>query len=175
MNVKEKILKKIIRVDQAGELGAQQIYQGQKMIFKFQKNKKDFDQISKMAKDEKDHLDFFDNIAKEKKIRPTKLKGLFGIGAYAMGVGTALMGPKAAYVCTEAVEEIIEKHYQKQIDQLEGVDEELRKKLVKFRDDEVEHKNTAIDEGSREAFGYSVLRKTINETTKAAIFLAERI
>ncbi len=166
MNVKEKILKKIIRVDQAGELGAQQIYQGQKMIFKLQKNKKDFDQISKMAKDEEEHLDFFDNIAKEKK---------FGIGAYAMGVGTALMGPKAAYVCTEAVEEIIEKHYQKQIDQLEGVDEELRKKLVKFRDDEVEHKNTAIDEGSREAFGYSVLRKTINETTKAAIFLAERI
>jgi ubiquinone biosynthesis monooxygenase Coq7 len=78
-------------------------------------------------------------------------------------------------VCTEAVEEIIEKHYQKQIDQLEGVDKELRKKLVKFRDDEVEHKNTAIDEGSRETFGYSVLRKTINETTKAAIFLAERI
>ena len=129
MNVKEKILKKIIRVDQAGELGAQQIYQGQKMIFKLQKNKKDFGQISKMAKDEEEHLDFFDNIAKEKKIRPTKLKGLFGISAYAMGVGTALMGPKAAYVCTEAVEEIIEKHYQKQIDQLEGVDEELRKKF----------------------------------------------
>ena len=125
--------------------------------------------------EKQEHLDFFDNIAKEKKIRPTKLKGLFGLGAYAMGVGTALMGPKAAYVCTEAVEEIIEKHYQKQIDQLEGVDEELREKLVKFRDDEVEHKNTAIDEGSREAFGYSVLRKTINETTKAAIFLAERI
>ena len=84
MNVKEKILKKIIRVDQAGELGAQQIYQGQKMIFKLQKNKKDFDQISKMAKDEEEHLDFFDNIAKEKKIRPTKLKSLFGIGAYAI-------------------------------------------------------------------------------------------
>ena len=116
MNVKEKILKKIIRVDQAGELGAQQIYQGQKMIFKLQKNKKDFDQISKMAKDEEEHLVFFDNIAKEKKIRPTKLKGLFGIGAYAMGVGTALMGPKAAYVCTEAVEEIIEK-----LQDLEGV------------------------------------------------------
>ena len=69
----------------------------------------------------------------------------------------------------------LDKLKKKQIDQLEGVDEELRKKLVKFRDDEVEHKNTAIDEGSREAFGYSVLRKTINETTKAAIFLAERI
>ena len=175
MNAKEKILRKIIRVDQAGELGAQQIYQGQKFIFKLRKNMRDFDQISKMASDEKEHLDYFDSLARQKKIKPTKLKAFFGIGAYAMGVGTALMGPKAAYVCTEAVEEIIEKHYQKQIDQLEGVDEELRKKLVKFRDDEVEHKNTAIDEGSREAFGYSILRKTINETTKAAIFLAERI
>ena len=74
-----------------------------------------------------------------------------------------------------SIKNIMFEDYQKQIDQLEGVDEELRKKLVKFRDDEVEHKNTAIDEGSREAFGYSVLRKTINETTKAAIFLAERI
>ena len=92
-----------------------------------------------------------------------------------MGVGTALMGAKAAYVCTEAVEEITEKHYQKQIDQLDGIDEELKEKIIKFREDEVEHKNTAIDKGSREAFGYSVLRKTINETTKAAIFLAERI
>ena len=175
MNAKEKILRKIIRVDQAGELGAQQIYQGQKFIFKLRKNMKDFDQISKMASDEKEHLDYFDNLARQKKIKPTKLKAFFGIGAYAMGVGTALMGAKAAYVCTEAVEEIIEKHYQKQIDQLDGIDEELKEKIIKFRQDEVEHKNTAIDEGSREAFGYSVLRKTINETTKAAIFLAERI
>ena len=98
MNAKEKILRKIIRVDQAGELGAQQIYQGQKLIFKLKKNKKDFDQISKMAIDEKEHLDYFDNLARHKKIKPTKLKGLFGIGAYAMGVGTALMGAKAAYV-----------------------------------------------------------------------------
>ena len=110
MNVKEKILKKIIRVDQAGELGAQQIYQGQKMIFKLQKNKKDFDQISKMAKDEEEHLDFFDNIAKEKKIRPTKLKGLFGIGAYAMGVsdktGSISMGKIANLLITKKIDSI---------------------------------------------------------------------
>ena len=88
MNVKENILKKIIRVDR-NELGAQQIYQGQKMIFRLQKNKKDFDQISKMAADEKEHLTFL-TISLKKKIRPTKLKGLFGLVAYAMGVGTAL-------------------------------------------------------------------------------------
>ena len=67
MNAKEKILRKIIRVDQAGELGAQQIYQGQKFIFKLRKNMKDFDQISKMASDEKEHLDYFDSLARQKK------------------------------------------------------------------------------------------------------------
>ena len=175
MNVKEKILKKIIRVDQAGELGAQQIYQGQKMIFKLQKNKKDFDQISKMAKDEEEHLDFFDNIAKEKKIRPTKLKGLFGIGAYAMGVGTALMGPKAAYVCTEAVEEIIEKHYQKQIDQLENDEKALKSKIIKFRNDELHHKDIAYKEGATKEGFYSIMDKIIKTGSKIAINISEKI
>ena len=91
-----------------------------------------------------------------------------------MGVSTALMGSKAAYVCTEAVEEIIEEHYQQQIDQLEGIDEDVRKKIIKFQEDEVNHKNTAIDMGSKDAIGYKVLRKVINDTTKAAIFFAER-
>ena len=84
------------------------------------------------------------------------------------------MGSKAAYVCTEAVEEIIEEHYQQQIDQLEGIDEDVRKKIIKFQEDEVNHKNTAIDMGSKDAIGYKVLRKVINDTTKAAIFFAER-
>ena len=81
------------------------------------KNKKDFDQISRMAGEEKEHLDYFNELAKKESIKPTKLSNLFGVGAFAMGIGTALLGRKAAYVCTEAVEEVIEAHYQKQIDE----------------------------------------------------------
>ena len=116
MNAKRKILEKIVRVDQAGEVGAQQIYEGQKLVFKTLKNKKDFDQISRMAGEEKEHLDYFNELANKESIKPTKLSNLFGVGAFAMGIGTALLGRKAAYVCTEAVEEVIEAHYQKQID-----------------------------------------------------------
>ena len=65
-------------------------------------------------------------------------------------------------------------HYQQQIEQLEGIDEDVRKKIIKFQEDEVNHKNTAIDMGSKDAIGYKVLRKVINDTTKAAIFFAER-
>ena len=174
MNAKRKILEKIVRVDQAGEVGAQQIYEGQKLVFKTLKNKKDFDQISRMAGEEKEHLDYFNELAKKESIKPTRLSNLFGVGAFAMGIGTALLGRKAAYVCTEAVEEVIEAHYQKQIDELEDIHDDVREKIIKFQEDEVEHKNTAINQGSQQTFGYSILRKTINETTKLAIFMAER-
>ena len=108
------------------------------------------------------------------KLHTTKLSNLFGVGAFAMGIGTALLGRKAAYVCTEAVEEVIEAHYQKQIDELDGIHDDVREKIIKFQEDEVDHKNTAINEGSQQTLGYSILRKTINETTKLAIFMAER-
>jgi ubiquinone biosynthesis monooxygenase Coq7 len=175
MNAKEEIIEKIVRVDQAGEVGAQRIYEGQKLVFKFLKNKSDLNQVSKMAKEEKEHLEYFDNIAQERGIKRTKLAPLFDAGAFMMGVGSALLGQKAAYVCTEAVEEVIEEHYQNQIDQLEGVDNEIREKLKKFKEDEINHKKTAINMGSQKFFGYTFLRSVINKTTKAAIFFAERI
>tara|TARA_Y100000741_G_scaffold83269_1_gene61161 strand:- start:412 stop:939 length:528 start_codon:yes stop_codon:yes gene_type:complete len=175
MSAKEKIIEKIIRVDQAGEVGAQQIYKGQKLIFKILKNNSDFQEVSRMADEEKEHLDYFNNLANDRNIQPTKLAPIFEVGAFAMGVGSALLGRKAAYVCTEAVEEIIEDHYDNQIDQLDGVDEEIKKKIMKFKEDEIDHKNTAINMGSQTAPGYNILRKIVNSTTKAAIFLAERV
>ena len=175
MSAKEKIIEKIIRVDQAGEVGAQQIYKGQKLIFKILKNNSDFQEVSRMADEEKEHLDYFNNLANDRNIQPTKLAPIFEVGAFAMGVGSALLGRKAAYVCTEAVEEIIEDHYDNQIDQLDGVDEEIKKKIMKFKEDEIDHKNTAINMGSQTAPGYNIIRKIVNSTTKAAIFLAERI
>ncbi len=175
MNAKEKIIEKIIRVDQAGEIGAQRIYDGQKLIFKILKNNRDLKEVSRMAEEEKEHLDYFNNLANERNVHSTKLAPLFEIGAFAMGAGSALLGRKAAYLCTEAVEEIIEDHYDNQIDQLEGIDDEIKKKIIKFREDEINHKNTAINMGSQTTPGYSIFRKIVNNTTKAAIFLAERV
>jgi ubiquinone biosynthesis monooxygenase Coq7 len=124
-----------------------------------------------MAQEEKEHLDYFNKLAKEKNIKPSKLAPLFDIGAFAMGVGTALIGPKAAYVCTEAVEEVIEQHYNKQIDQLEKIDSDLQKKITKFRNDETHHKETGNKNSDK---SHPILKKLINKTTEVAIFLAER-
>ena len=171
MFAKDKIIERIVRVDQAGEIGAQRIYNGQKFVFKLFNNKKEYEVFSEMAQEEKEHLDYFNKLAKEKNIKPSKLAPLFDIGAFAMGFGTALIGPKAAYVCTEAVEEVIEQHYNKQIDQLEKIDSDLQKKITKFRNDETHHKETGNKNSDK---SHPILKKLINKTTEVAIFLAER-
>ena len=171
MNAKNKIIERIVRVDQAGEVGAQRIYNGQKMVFKLLNNKKEYEAFTEMANEEKEHLDFFDDLAQKRNIRPTILAPVFDVGASLLGIGTALMGPKAAYACTEAVEEVIEKHYEKQILQLQGVDDEIQSKIKKFQADEINHKNKGIDNASN---SYPLLKKMINKTTELAIFLAER-
>ena len=171
MNAKNKIIERIVRVDQAGEVGAQRIYNGQKIVFKLLNNQKEYDAFSEMAQEEQEHLDYFDDLAHKRNIKPTKLAPVFDIGASLLGIGTALMGPKAAYACTEAVEEIIEEHYEKQILQLEGVDKEIQSKIKKFQADEANHKNKGIDNGNN---SYPLLKKVINKTTEIAIFLAER-
>ena len=68
-------------------------------------------------------------------------------------------------------EEIIEQHYSKQIDQLDKIDTDLQKKISKFRNDEAHHKETGNKNSDK---SHPILKKLINKTTEAAIFLAER-
>jgi ubiquinone biosynthesis monooxygenase Coq7 len=172
MNAKEKLLARIIRVNQAGELGAQKIYTAQKKVFEFLGKYDDVKEISRMAEEEQEHLDYFNAKIKTHNVRPTILGPMWEIGATAIGFSTAIMGSKAAYTCTEAVEEVIVEHYQ---DQLECIDPELQIKIKKFQQDEEGHKQTAIEHGSQQVFAYKILRQILRKTTQAAVFVAEKI
>lgn len=175
MNAKKKLLARIIRVNQAGELGAQKIYTAQKKVFEFLGKYDDVREISRMAEEEQEHLDYFNAKIKTHNVRPTILGPMWEIGATAIGFSTAIMGSKAAYTCTEAVEEVIVEHYQDQIDLLEGIDPELQSKIKKFQQDEEGHKQTAIEHGSQQVFAYKILRQILRKTTQAAVFVAEKI
>ena len=175
MSSKEKLLARIIRVNQAGEIGAQRIYNAQKKVFKFLGKHDDVEEISRMAKEEEEHLNYFNEKMRYHNVRPTALGPFWEIGASAIGLTTAVMGPKAAYTCTEAVEEVIVEHYQNQSDMLAGIDPELQDKIKKFQQDEEGHKQTAINRGSKEVFAYKALRQVLRKTTQAAVYFAERI
>ena len=169
-------LAEILRVDHAGELGAVHIYRGQRAVMgKARGHERTAAQLEEMEGHEAVHLARFDALLNEHRVRPTLLAPVWRAAAFAIGAGTALMGDKAAHACTEAVETVIEQHYASQIAELTGRDPELAAELSKFRDEELAHRDIAIEEGAREAPAYPLLAAVIQAGCKAAIRISEKI
>lgn len=192
-------------MNQAGELGANLIYQGQYIVLK--SNPRLEVLIRHMWDQEVHHLRTFDELVAKHRIRPTILRPLWNVAGYALGVGTGLLGEKAAMACTEAVETEIGGHYNDQLRVLlamlkddkdlmqSGELKELINTIRQFRDDELEQcipliafpalradlltkydsLDTAIEHDSKGAGGYEILVKAIRGGCKVAIWLSQRI
>ena len=174
--INKKKIEKFIRVDHAGERGAIKIYEGQLLALNTLIKDKNLKKIiEEMQKHEKIHSDFFENEIKKRKIKPTKFLPLWDLLGVSLGFGSTLLGKKAAMLCTASVEEVIDKHYQSQIDQLTSDEKNLKDKIKKFREDELHHKNIAYENGANKNGLYSVLDKLIKTGSKIAITLSEKI
>ena len=174
-NLKNKV-EEFIRVDHAGERGAVKIYEGQLLalstLVKDENLKKT---IEEMKIHEKEHCEFFENEIKKRKIRPTKFLPLWDLLGVGLGFGSTLLGKKAAMLCTASVEEVIDKHYQDQINQLGPDERNLRKKIIKFREDELHHKDIAYEKGATKKGVYSIMDKIIKTGSKIAINISEKV
>ena len=168
----EKLLERIVRVDHAGEYGAVRIYEGQLAVLG---NSNKADVIRHMAEQEREHLDKFNELIGARRVRPTALMPVWHAAGFALGAATALMGERAAMACTAAVEEVIDEHYAKQAAALGDDEAELRKTIEKFREDELEHRDTAIAHEAEETPGYEALSAVIKKGSKLAIWLSERV
>jgi ubiquinone biosynthesis monooxygenase Coq7 len=175
-NVTDRRLQEMIRVDHAGEYGAVQIYRGQRAVFDRIEGKAHAARlIADMEASEQDHLKTFDRLIAERAVRPTLMAPVWRVAGFGLGALTALMGERAAHACTEAVEEVIEEHYGRQSDELEGLDTELKYVVDNFRADEIAHKQTAIEQGARHAPAYPLLSAAIKAGCRAAIRISEKI
>ena len=167
----EERLARLIRVDHAGEYGAKRIYQGQLAVLG---HRPDAAVIRRMAEQEQKHLDAFDRLLIERRVRPTALHPLWHVAGFALGAATALMGRDAAMACTVAVEEVIDEHYARQAKALGDDEPELNATIETFRAEEVEHRDIGLAEGAERTPGYTLLKAAIKSGSKAAIWLAER-
>ncbi len=171
-----KKLEEFIRVDHAGERGAIKIYEGQLLALNTIYKDEDLkNTIEEMREHEREHCEFFESEIKKRNIRPTKFLPLWDLLGVGLGFGTTLLGKKAAMLCTASVEEVIDKHYQNQIDQIEDDEKNLRDKIVKFREDEIHHKDIAYEEGASKDGPYKILDKIIKAGSKIAINISEKI
>ena len=174
-NSKNKV-EEFIRVDHAGERGAVKIYEGQLLALNTLIKNDDLKKtIEEMKIHEIEHCEFFENEIKKRNIRPTKFLPLWDLLGVGLGFGSTLLGKKAAMLCTASVEEVIDKHYLDQINQLGSEEKELKKKIIKFRQDELDHKDIAYEEGASKKGLYSIMDKIIKTGSKIAIRISEKI
>ena len=172
----KKILEEIIRVDHAGERGALKIYEGQLLALKTIKQDETLkDKIEEMKEQEKEHLEYFEKEIQKRKIKPTYLLPLWDVMSVALGFGSALLGKKATMLCTASVEEVIDEHYKNQLIKLGNDEKDLKKKIEKFKEDEVHHKNTAYELGASNKGIYSIMDKLIRTGSRIAITISEKI
>lgn len=162
----------MLRVNLAGEYGAKRIYEGQLAILK---DTPSAPLIEHMKEQELAHLKAFESWVVENQVRPTLLQPLWHVAGYILGVGTALLGEKAAMACTAAVEEVIDQHYEKQLTRLGHENPALSQLIQTCQAEEREHRDLALQEGAEDAPAYPVLSCAIKTASRLAIWLSERV
>ena len=167
-------LAEYLRVNHAGERAAQMIYKGQLAVLRGHPHTAE---IRHMMEQEQQHLDTFDTMLNDFKVRPSLLDPVWGAAGFVLGAATAALGPKAAMACTIAVEEVIGTHYDRQVKGLNSrrQEPELVKILAQFRDEELEHRDIAIEHNGRRAPAYGLMKTVIQTGCKTAIKIAEKI
>ncbi len=167
-----ELIARMIRVDHAGEYGAKRIYDGQLAVLG---RSGAAPAIREMAEAEQAHLDAFDELLVERRVRPTALAPVWHVAGFALGAASAMLGERAAMACTVAVEEVIEEHYAGQAATLGEEEAALRRTLEEFGADEARHRETGLEHGAEQAPGYEALSAAVKRGTRLAIWLSERI
>ena len=169
-------VEEFIRVDHAGERGAVKIYEGQLLALNtIVKNDNLKKTIEDMKEHEIEHCQFFEKEIKKRNIKPTKFLPLWDLLGVGLGFGSTILGKKAAMLCTASVEEVIDEHYKNQIDHIEVDEKNLKEKIIKFRQDELDHKDIAYEKGATKKGVYSIMDKVIKTGSKVAIKISEKI
>ena len=163
---------RMIRVDHAGEYGAQRIYQGQLAVLR---GRPVAAEIRHMQAQEQVHLDSFARLIADRRVRPTALLPLWHVAGWALGAATAALGERAAMACTVAVEEAIDEHYAAQTAVLGDDEAGLRATIEKFRAEELEHRDIGLAHGAEQTPGYALLSRLIKTGCRVAIAVSERI
>jgi Ubiquinone biosynthesis protein COQ7 len=164
----------MIRVDHAGEYGAVRIYQGQLDALKGSPAQPI---IEHMQAQEMDHLQTFNNLMVQNRVRPSLLNPLWHVAGYALGYVTGKLGERAAMACTVAVEEVIDAHYSEQERYLENLPDQadLQTTITRFRQEELEHRDIGLEHDAQNAPGYELITGVVKTASKLAIWLSKRL
>lgn len=173
MKKSKKKIDEILRVNHAGEYGAQIIYNSQ---IRFSKNNLLKKELKKISSEEKVHLEYFQEQILKNRTRPTIMQPLWKVGGTALGLISSLLGEKYVHACTEAIESTIVDHYKEQVKYLkkENVRSDLRRKIMKFCEEENQHKLNSQEKNDDQK-GTFFFKQITKNITKLAIKISKKL
>ena len=160
---------KILKVNHAGEFGAINIYKAQLVVSRiFMKPLVPL--LESFLEDEKRHMDIFWQEIQRRNGIKCKSFWLCGLGGYAMGFISALLGKRGIMSCTWAVESVVINHLKSQLEYLsEKNDTNAYTVVDSILEDEINHRDTGFTEGGTQNIWYKPFRFIISSFTESVI------
>lgn len=168
-----RLVKRILRVNHAGEQGAISIY-GAQIALARSRCPELLPWLQETLEHEKRHRAVFLELMPARATTPCPVAGIWSVGGAVLGSVTALLGRHGVIVCTAAVERTVHKHLVDQIAYLSGRDEELAEGVRKVQLEEMQHLAFAEARHDPRAPFARLLSAAISIITEALIFGATR-
>lgn len=137
----------LMRVNHAGEVAAQALYQGQALTAR---NPALREKLAEAAAEENDHLVWTENRLHELGDRTSLLNPLWYSGSFAIGALAGVLGDKWNLGFLAETEHQVGAHLAEHLQELPAEDERSRAILQQMQIDEAKHATTAIDQGAAE-------------------------
>jgi len=139
-----KLSARLMRVNHAGEVAAQALYQGQALTAR---NKAVEDKLSQAAEEENDHLAWCRQRVHELGEQTSYLDPLWYAGSLAIAATAGLAGDKWSLGFLAETEKQVAEHIEHHLDSLPDNDQKTRAILQQMHTDETQHATTAIEHG----------------------------
>ncbi|OAL79102.1 2-polyprenyl-3-methyl-6-methoxy-1,4-benzoquinone monooxygenase [Acinetobacter sp. ANC 4779] len=134
----------LMRVNHSGEVCAQALYHGQALTAKLPNVRHEMEQA---AIEEQDHLAWCEDRLKELDSHTSLLNPVWYGLSFGMGAIAGIAGDKYSLGFVAETERQVSLHLEDHIKQLPEQDERSRKILVQMNEDELHHRDTALNAG----------------------------
>ena len=135
----------LMRVNHAGEVAAQGLYQGHAAVARDASVE---EQMQRAAEEEFDHLAWCEQRLSELGAEPSRLSPIWYLGAFAIGAASGVLGDKWSLGFIAETEKQVCDHLDSHLDRLPDEDAKSRAIVKQMRDEEEEHGDNAREAGA---------------------------
>ncbi len=160
----------LMRINHAGEVSAQGLYQGQALTARLHEVKQ---QMERAAMEENDHLQWCADRCRELDTHTSLLSPLWYLGSFAIGAAAGAAGDKWSLGFVAETEHQVVRHLDEHLQRLPDKDLKSRAILEQMREDELHHAKLAESSGAAELpFPVKLAMKLTSKImTKTAYYL----